>query len=309
MDDMLPLDFAIPMHVFAREAADFYEVVTASRDGAAVTLAGGSQVIPDAGVDALRTADTVIVPGYDKAATRTLERSVLEELRAASSRGARIASICSGAFALAQAGLLDGLTVTTHWALSDELARGFPAVTVDAGALFIDEDRVLTSGGVMAGVDLVLHILRKDRGRSIANHMARRIVMTSRVGGQGQFSELPVAVQGDDAVSLTQAWMSDRLESPIPIVDMAHHAHLSPRQFHRRFVDDVGQTPLAWLHEQRIARAKELLEATDDPVDEVARRVGLGTAANFRVHFRRATGISPTAYRRAFHSSTALGVG
>ena len=308
-DQVLPLDFGIPMHVFGREAADFYQVRTASVTGAAVAFAGGSSVTPDGGVELLGETDTIIVPGFSGAASTTVDVRALRGLRDAADRGVRIASICSGAFVLAQAGLLDGLTVTTHWSLGEELARGFPRVTVDAAALFIDNETVLTSGGVMAGVDLALHILRKDLGASIANHMARRIVMASRPdGSQGQFSEVPVLRDDDGTISPVQRWMLAELGGSITVAEMARRANLSARQFHRRFLELTGKTPLAWLHEQRIGRSKELLETTDLPIDAIAQRTGLGTSANFRLHFRRATGISPSAYRQAFSSSTLLGV-
>jgi transcriptional regulator GlxA family with amidase domain len=308
-DQVLPLDFAIPMQVFAYEAADFYDVHTASVAGNEVAFAGGSHLTPDGGIELLDEADTIIVPGFSGAATAIVDESALQGLRDASGRGARIASICSGAFALAQAGLLDGLTVTTHWSLGEELARGFPRVTVDAAALFIDSETVLTSGGVMAGVDLALHILRKDLGASVSNTMARRIVMAPRPdGSQGQFSEVPPLRSDDDTLSQVQRWMIAELAEPITVAEMAARANLSARQFHRRFLELNGKTPLAWLHDQRIGQAKELLETTNRPIDDIARRVGLGTAANFRVHFRRATGISPSAYRQAFWGSTLLGV-
>jgi transcriptional regulator GlxA family with amidase domain len=221
-------------------------------------------------------------------------------LRAAADRGSRLVSICSGAFALAQAGLLDGRTVTTHWSLADDLARQFPAVTVDASRLFIAEDAILTSGGVTSGVDLCLHLLREDAGRSVANHVARRIVMAPRDGGQTQFAEAPPVPPADDALAAAEQWMLSALDRPITVAQMAARAHMSARTFHRRFLASTTRTPLAWLHEQRIARTKELLETTTLSVDQIARQVGLGTPANLRSHFRRATSISPSRHRRLF---------
>jgi transcriptional regulator GlxA family with amidase domain len=300
-EQVLPLDFAIPMHVFAREAPEFYDVRTATVSGGPVGVAGGLSLIPDAGLEALRKAQTVIVPGYGGAASTTLDQMTLGMLRATAKRGARMVSICSGTFALAQAGLLDGLTVTTHWSLCDELARQYPTVTVDPSALFVDSGAVLTSGGVISGVDLSLHLLRKDLGTAVANHVARRIVMApNREGLQAQFVETAPVPPGDDVLSATQQWMLSALGEPITVAQMAEHANLSPRHFHRRFLERTSMTPLAWLHEQRIARTKELLETTDVTVEEIATRVGLGTAANLRVHFRRATSISPSRHRQAF---------
>jgi transcriptional regulator GlxA family with amidase domain len=301
MEQVLPLDFAIPMHVFAREAPEFYAVRTATPDGSPVGAAGGLSLIPDGDLRLLGDADTVIVPGYGGAATTRLDPTTLDALRAAATRGARMVSICSGTFALAQAGLLDGLTVTTHWSLADDLRRQFPGTTVDPALLFADHGSVLTSGGVTAGVDLSLHILRTDLGPSIANHVARRIVMAPRRDGeQAQFIEAPPTPPGDDPIAATQQWMLSTLATPVTVARMAARAHMSARTFHRRFAERTALTPLVWLHQQRIGRTKELLETTDLTIDEIAARVGLGTPANLRSHFRRATSITPTHYRRQF---------
>ena len=301
LEQVLPLDFAIPMHVFAREAPEFYDVTTATPTGEPVSAAGGLSLVPDGGLEALRQAETVVVPGYGSAATTRLDQMTAGMLRATGKRGARMVSICSGAFALAQAGLLDGLTVTTHWSLCAELARQYPGLTVDPAVLFIDNGSILTSGGVTSGIDLALHILRTDVGGSVANHVARRIVMAPRrEGQQQQFIEPAPVPPGDDVLAATQQWMLSRLDQPITVAQMAQRAHLSPRHFHRRFLETASMTPLAWLHEQRIARAKELLETTGYTVEEIAARVGLGTPANLRVHFRRATSISPQHHRDAF---------
>ncbi len=304
MEQVLPLDFAIPMHVFAREAPEFYDVRTATVDGSPVGAAGGLSLVPDGGLQLLRDAGTVIIPGYAGASTDRLDRMTVDLLRGAAGRGARMVSICSGAFALAQAGLLDGLTVTTHWSLCDTLAEQYPAVTVDPALLFADHDSVLTSGGVTAGVDLSLHILRKDLGPSIANHVARRIVMAPRDSGQAQFIEAPPVPPGDDAIAAAQQWMLSTLDAPITVARMADRAHMSERTFHRQFLARTSLTPLAWLHRQRIGRTKELLETTGLTVQEIAGRVGLGSAANLRAHFRRATGITPTHHRRNFGPRT-----
>ncbi|HEY2062095.1 MAG TPA: helix-turn-helix domain-containing protein [Amycolatopsis sp.] len=306
LEQVLPLDFAIPMHVFAREAPEFYDVTTATVDGAAAGVAGGMSVVPDGGLDLLRKAQTVIVPGYGGAAAGGLDQMTVGALKAAADRGARMVSICSGTFALAQAGLLEGLKVTTHWSLCDALARQYPKVTVDPAALFVDNGSVLTSGGVTAGVDLALHILRKDLGASVANHVARRILATPRrEGEQAQFIETPAVPPGDDALAAAQQWMLSHLDEPVTVARMAAKAHLSPRHFHRLFLEQTSVTPLTWLHQQRIGRAKELLETTDLTVEEIATRVGLGTPANLRQHFRRATSLSPMRYRQLFPGAKA----
>ena len=192
------------------------------------------------------------------------------------------------------------MTATTHWSLADDLARQFPAVTVDASRLFIPQGPILTSGGVTSGVDLCLHLLRQDIGPAVANHVARRIVMARRDGGQDQFAEAPPVPPGDDALAAAQQWMLSALDQPITVAEMAARAHMAPRTFHRRFLAGTARTPLAWLHEQRIGRTKELLETTGLGVEEIARQVGLGTPANLRAHFRKATSISPSRHRRLF---------
>lgn len=301
LEQVLPLDFAIPLHVFGREASEFYEVRTATPDGGPVGTAGGLTLLPDGDVNLLRTAETVIVPGWVGASTTQLDQMTLGLLRASATRGARMVSICSGAFALAQADLLDGLTATTHWSFARDLAEQYPKITVEAGLLFIDHDNVLTSGGVTSGVDLCLHLLRKDVGPALANHVARRIVMAPRRDGdQAQFIEHPPMPPGEDVLAAAQQWMLSHLAEPITVAHMAARATMSPRHFHRRFQLSTGRTPFAWLLEQRIERAKELLETTDLPIAEIASCVGLGSPANLRVHFRRATGISPSQHRITF---------
>ncbi|MBV9339057.1 MAG: helix-turn-helix domain-containing protein, partial [Solirubrobacterales bacterium] len=278
-----------------------YAVTTASQDGRSVQVAGGLHVQPDGGLSGLADAGTVIVPGYAGASATRLSPAVLVALRAADRRGARMVSICSGAFALAQANLLDGRTVTTHWSLCETLARQHPMVRVEPNALFIDNGQVLTSGGVTAGVDLCLHILRQDLGTSVSNHVARRILSApNREGGQGQYAEPPPAPPGDDPLAAAQQWMLSNLAEPLSVEAMAAKASMSSRTFHRRFRETTSVTPLAWLHGQRIGRLKELLETTDLPVEELAAQVGLGSPANLRQHFRRATGLTPGRYRARF---------
>ncbi len=301
IEQVLPLDFAIPMHVLAREASEFYAVSTATINGQAVAVAGGLTLVPDGDLRLLQHAQTVIVPGYAAASRTKLDAATLAMLQACAKRGARMVSICSGAFAFAQAGLLDGLTVTTHWSLCDDLARQFPAVNVNPTVLFVDNGSVLTSGGVTAGVDLLLHMLRKDLGGSIANHVAKRIVMAPRrEGEQAQFIETAPIPPGDDRISMVQQWMLSVLGEPITVSEMASKTHMSRRNFHRRFVERTASAPLAWLQQQRIGRTKELLETTSLTVEEIATHVGLGSPANLRQHFRRATSLSPVRYRELF---------
>jgi transcriptional regulator GlxA family with amidase domain len=301
VDDVLPMDMAIPMHVFAREVPEAYDVATASLDGKPVPVAGGMTVVPDGGLDLVRRAKTVIVPGYAGAADHHVSGATARALGVAARRGTRMISICSGAFALAQAGILDGLTATTHWSLCHALAAQHPRVTVKPAVLFVDNGTVLTSGGVTAGVDLCLHVLAKDLGPSAARHVSRRLVMAPRRDGdQRQFMETTPVPPADDTIAGAQQWMLAVLAEPLTVAQMARHVHMSERSFHRRFTDRTGTSPLAWLREQRIARAKELLENSTLPVEHIASRVGLGTPANLRVHFRRATSLSPQEHRRQF---------
>lgn len=305
IDQVLPLDFAIPMHVFAREAPEIYDVHTASVDGGPVGLAGGTTVIPDGDPRLLSRADTVIVPGWSGAADTRLDQMTVGTLRAAAARGARMVSVCSGAFALAQAGLLDGMRVTTHWSLCDQLARQYPTLTVDPTALFVDNGTVLTSGGVTTGLDLALHLLRADGGVALANHVARRVVMAPRSDReQALFIQPAPAPACDSAIATAQQWMLAHLARPVSVGQMAERAAMSRRSFHRHFLDNTGLTPLAWLHQQRIQRAKELLETTNLSIDDIAGQVGLGTPANLRLHFRRATTITPTRHRQLFATRT-----
>ncbi len=301
LEDVLPLDYAIPVHVFGREAPEAYDLVTVSVGGGPVPVAGGTTVVPDGGLELLRRAGTIVVPGYADAVERELPGSLRRALAGAHRRGVRMVSICSGAFALARAGVLDGLTVTTHWSLCADLAERFPAVTVDQSVLVAGTESVLTSGGVTAGVDLCLHLLNADLGPSAARHVARRIVMAPRpANGQQPFVEKAVVPPGDDVIAQAQQWMLVSLAQPLSVKEVATRFALSERTFHRRFREKVGLPPLTWLRDQRIARAKELLEGTELSIEDVARRVGLGTATNLRVQFRSVTGVSPREHRKSF---------
>jgi transcriptional regulator GlxA family with amidase domain len=301
IDGVLPLDMAIPMQVFAREAPEAYDVVTASLDGRPVRVAGGMTVLPDGGLDLLRKADSLVVPGYAGAADSPVDAATMRALGRAARRGVRMMSICSGAFALAQSGVLDGLIATTHWSLCDALARQHPQIAVDSSVLFVDNGTVLTSGGITAGIDLCLHVLAKDLGPSAARHVSRRLVMAPRRhGDQRQFIETKTVPPADDAIASVQQWMLASLAEPLTVAHMARRANVSERTLHRRFAERTGASPLTWLTDQRVARAKELLETTNLPVEHIATRVGLGSPANFRTHFRRATSLSPQEHRRRF---------
>jgi AraC family transcriptional activator FtrA len=298
--EIVAFDLAIPAQVFGREPELYSFAVCAARAGPVATETGFDVLVPH-GLDELVRADTVIVPGIGDRAW-PLAPEPLAALRAAAARGARIASICTGAFVLAAAGLLDGRRATTHWRYAARLAREFPAVRVEPDVLYVDEGAVLTSAGVAAGIDLCLHIVRGDHGAGVANDVARRIVVAAhRGGGQAQFVERPLpGAPGDGGLAPTRAWMEERLAQPLTVGEMARHAGYSARSFARRFVAETGTTPLQWLIERRVAEAQRLLEATDLPVEAVAARAGFGTAVGLRQHFARILGTAPTTYRRAF---------
>ena len=296
LESVVAFDLATPAQVFR---GPYSLEVCAVRRGAVTTSAGFS-LVADHGLEALRRADTVIVPGY-----ATIDRppatAALEALRAAHARGARTVSICTGAFALAHARLLDGRRATTHWGSAAYLAERFPAIDVDPNVLYVDEGHVLTSAGVAAGIDLCLHIVRRDHGAEVAARVARRMVVAPyRDGGQAQFVERPLGDGRDGSLAATRAWALDRLFSPLDVRALAAHAGVSERTFARRFRAETGTTPLQWVLRQRVREAERLLERTDLPVEEVAERAGFGTAASLREHFARANHTTPTAYRRSF---------
>ncbi|MFI6642395.1 helix-turn-helix domain-containing protein [Streptomyces sp. NPDC050504] len=265
---------------------------------------GPLAVRPDHGLEGLVGADTVIVPSVpDSVVEGTAEVSpeLIGALRAAAASGARMVSLCTGAFALAAAGLLDGRRATAHWQHSAQLFARHPEVVVDDSVLYTDEGSVLTSAGATAALDLCLHLVRRDLGATVANQLARRLVVQAhRTGGQAQFIEAPVPAREDDGLAPVLQWAVERLADPLTVEDLARRARVSPRTFHRRLQEATGTTPLKWLLQQRIALAQSLLESTDLPVEQVGARSGLGTAANLRRHFTRSVGVSPTDYRRTF---------
>jgi transcriptional regulator GlxA family with amidase domain len=276
-----------------------YAFSTCSPGGEAVRTTSGFSVIPDAGLGALRRAETIVVPGY-AAILDPPPAEALAALGAAARRGARLLSVCTGAFGLAHAGVLDGRRATTHWAWAGELAQRFPAVDVDPDALYVDEGIVLTSAGLSAGIDLSLHVIRRDFGAEAGERVARHMVAPPhRDGGQAQFFK-PLLPAPSGSLEPTRRWAGERLADPLDVAAMARHAGVSPRTFARRFRAETGTTPLQWLLAQRVLEARRLLEATDLPVENVAWRVGFATAASLRDHFRRATATTPTAYRRSF---------
>lgn len=303
LDAVVPMDLAAPAQVFAYPEHAPYRLTLCGRASGDVATTSGFSVVATRGLEALRTADTVVVPGF---APHHLapDDVVLDTLREAHARGARIASVCTGAFALAAAGLLDGRRATTHWLHTDELARRWPRVTVVPDVLYVhDEPDVVTSAGVAAGIDLCLHLVRVDHGAAVANAIARRIVVAPhRAGGQAQYVEAPLRDEraADGSLEPTRAWLLKRLNEEVTVGEMARHALVSERTFARRFLAETGTTPLRWLHAQRVLRARVLLERTELTVEEVAHRSGFGTSTSLRTHLGRALGTTPTAYRSYF---------
>ncbi|MFF9806724.1 helix-turn-helix domain-containing protein [Streptomyces coeruleorubidus] len=255
------------------------------------------------GLDAVDRADTLVVPGRpDNVVPRA--PAVLDAIRRAHARGARVMSFCTGTFALAEAGLLDGRRAATHWRWADSFRRLHPKVLLEPDVLFVDEGDLLTAAGSAAALDLGLHVWRRDHGAEIANHVSRRLVFaTHRDGGQRQFVERPVPDVRDESLAPLLEWAQERLGEPLTVADLAARARVSPATLHRRFRAQLGTTPLAWLTGERVAVACRLIERGEERLDVVAARSGLGTAANLRNRLRRVTGLSPSAYRRRFGSA------
>ncbi|MFV2087494.1 GlxA family transcriptional regulator [Micromonospora sp. LOL_021] len=303
LDGVIPFDLSTPIEVFGRlrlpDGRAAYQVVvcaaTAEVDAGAFTLR------PAADLTALATADTVIVPGCADLSA-PVPQPVQAALRATADAGTRIASICSGAFVLAAAGLLDGRPATTHWRAAADLAARYPAVRVHPDVLYVDDGQILTSAGAAAGLDLCLHLVRRDHGSAAAADAARLSVMPlERSGGQAQFipAQAPPAPP-EPAIEPLLNWLREQAAEPMTLARIADRAGMSPRTLHRRFREHTGVPPLRWLQEARIRQAQHLLEATDDGVEQISRRVGFGSPTAFRESFKRIVGTSPYAYRGAF---------
>ncbi len=299
LPEVVAFDLAIPAQIFGhRDEQERYSFTLCAAEPGLVPSTTGYSVQATCGLEALTSADTVVVPGYAPHEPPGLP--VMEALRAAAERGSRVVSVCTGAFALAAAGLLDGLRATTHWTDAGELAARYSAVDVDPDVLYIDAGQIMTSAGVAAGLDLCLHLVRADFGEEAAARIARRMVVPPhREGGQAQYLQRPVPSAGTGLAG-TCAWTLQHLPEPLTVEAMARHAGWAPRTFARRFLAETGTTPLRWLTAQRLREARRLLEATDLPVDQVATHCGLGTAANLRLHLARDAATTPTAYRSIY---------
>ncbi|QFG22611.1 GlxA family transcriptional regulator [Actinomadura sp. WMMB 499] len=280
--------------------------IVAGEPGTAIVGGGLSCDVPH-DLDAVRTADLVVIPNLPQSTAERPPEAVLDALRTAHGRGARIAGLCNGTFVLAAAGLLDGRPATTHWSLADRLTELHPEIRVDAAVLYLDDGDVLTAGGGAAGMDLGLHLLRSMLGASHANRLAKALVVPPhRPGGQAQYIEAPLPdLDAGDPVAETIGWALDRLDSALPVSVLARRAHMSRRNYDRRFREITGCAPAQWLTHQRVIRAQQLLETSDLTVDEVARRSGFPSAAALRARFRQAAGVTPTAYRATFGRGSA----
>ncbi|WP_189174727.1 helix-turn-helix domain-containing protein [Streptomyces lasiicapitis] len=273
--------------------------VCTERPGAVPTLAGYDMLV-GADLTALDAADTVVIPGWQRR-DEAAAPAVIEAVREAHRRGARVVAICSGAFLLAEAGLLAGRRATTHWRFADQLAARFPDVRVEPDTLYVDLGDIATSAGTAAGIDLCLHLARADHGAAHAAHIARHMVMPPhREGGQLQYSTAPSADRPPPSLAPVLDWATERLHQPLGLDDLAAQAGISPRTLARRFADQLGVSPGRWLLQQRVAAAQALLEGTDLPVETVAVRVGLSSAANLRRRFHALVHTTPAAYRRSF---------
>jgi AraC family transcriptional regulator, transcriptional activator FtrA len=289
--------FGLPRPEFGR---DWYRFSTCAASRRPLRSQYGLRIAAAGGLELMARAGTIIIPGWTSIDT-PVPRALLDALRHAHSRGARLLSICSGAFVLAATGLLDGYRATTHWRYAQQLQARFPQVSVDADVLYVDEGSLLTSAGSAAGLDLCLHLVRRDWGAQIANQVARRLVIPPhREGGQAQYIEQPLPARAQGSLAPLLDAMRRRLHAPQPLAELARQARLSERTLLRRFRAATGTTPAEWLTTARLARARELLEKSTLSMEQIAQQCGFGTAITLRHHFRRKVGASPRAYRERF---------
>lgn len=303
-EGLCTFEFGIVVEAFALPRPElevpWYRFNVCSIDGDRVQALGGVTIQAPRGLSALSRADTIVIPGW-----RNIEeappRRLLAALQRAYRRGARVVSICSGVFVLAAAGLLDGKRATTHWRYADRLAARYPRIAVEPDVLYVDDGRVLTSAGSAAGIDLCLHIIRKDYGADIANRVARRLVVPPhRDGGQAQYISMPVRRDSTQGLSSLLDWLQANLHKPLTVQVLARQAGMSPRSLARHFRAQIGTTPHRWISHQRLLAAQHLLETSDASIDQVSEAVGMETAATLRHHFRTQLSVSPATYRKRF---------
>jgi transcriptional regulator GlxA family with amidase domain len=299
LPNVIAFDLAVPCQVFGHpDEVDRYHLIVCGPLPGAVPTTTGYEVVVTSGLEALASADTVIVAGYFPHSAPP--EPVTAALRAAVDRGSRVVSICTGAFALAAAGLLDGRRATTHWRDAAELAERYPAVLVDPNVLYVDDEVVRTSAGIAAGIDLCLHLVREDHGAAAAIEVARRMVVAPhRPGGQAQLLRRPIPA-ASAGLAPTMQWALQHLNNQLSVAELARHAGCAPRTFARHFVAETGTTPQRWLTTHRVNEARRLLEVTHLSIEQVAQQAGLGTSANLRLLLARDTATTPGAYRRTY---------
>ncbi|MGZ4594566.1 MAG: GlxA family transcriptional regulator [Actinomycetes bacterium] len=310
LDGVVAFDLGVPPQVLGaardQHGEPFYDVRVCTPGGRPVRAAAGFQVVPDHGLEQLAWADMVVIPGVSGVPV-VVEGLLDPEVRTAlttAGRRARLVSICTGAFVLGAAGLLDGRPATTHWLYADRFRELFPLVDLDPDVLFVDDGDVLTSAGVGAGVDLCLHVVRADHGSEVANRAARRCVVPPwRAGGQSQFIQRPVPATTETSTAPARAWALQHLDRPLDLASLAAQTRMSVRTVTRRFRDETGLSPGRWITQQRVERARHLLETTDLGVDQVAQHAGFGTGAALRHQLGAALGVAPSAYRSTFRSA------
>lgn len=305
MDEVHPFELGVLCEVFGLDRSDeglpVHDFAVVSAEGPALRTHAGFTLTASHGLDRLEEADLVAVPAGSRFLVREYPPEVLDALRRAVARGARVLSVCSGAFVLGAAGLLDGRRCTTHWRHSAELARRHPSARVEPDVLYVDEGQVITSAGTAAGIDACLHLVRQEYGQEVANTIARRMVVPPhRDGGQAQYVRRPLPRTPCDTVGDTLAWMENHLDQEMTVEQLAALAHMSPRTYARRFQQETGTTPYRWLLRQRVLLAQHLLETSDETMEAVAARAGFGNAASLRHQFVRSLGTTPNAYRRTF---------
>ncbi|MEP6477805.1 MAG: helix-turn-helix domain-containing protein [Rhodoglobus sp.] len=297
-----PFEYGVVCEVFGIDRADSggptFDFTIATAEPGPVRTSLGYDMIINNDLSPAADADLIAVPAHT---IEAIDERYLEVIRAAEARGAWVLSVCSGAFALAQAGILDGRRATTHWMHTDRLSGQYPGIEVDPDVLFVEDRKVVTSAGTAAGIDAALHIVRKEHGAAAANVIARRMVVPpQRDGGQSQYIETPIAECKSDSFAIVTQWMMENLAENLTIDQLARKALMSSRTFARRFRADIGTTPAAWLNRQRIIRAQNMLESTDSGLETIAQETGFGTAAVMRHHFLKVLQTTPTSYRRTF---------
>jgi AraC family transcriptional regulator, transcriptional activator FtrA len=305
-DGLCTFEFGIVVEVFALPRPEFdfawYDFQIAGAD-TTIRAMGGFRIEVDAGLGLLDKADTIIIPGWRDRDERPPER-ILATIRAAHERGARLVTICSGAFVLAAAGLLDGRRVTTHWRHAPALKAAYPQIELVDDVLYVEDSGIITSAGSSAGIDACLHLIRSDYGAKVANIVARRLVMPPhRDGGQAQYIDAPIQARPGKSIATVLDWVRERLAGPVGIGEMARHAGLSERTFLRRFREGTGITPLKWLRRERISLAMKLLEEPKMSLDNVSSNCGFESPESFRKAFHEIAGVSPSSYRRRFREA------